>query len=234
MVIITVVALLAEGLLTFARDGGSSAGAGPSRPRTLTARGTPSDPAVHPVRRSQGRDPHAQDRQHPALAAAGALALTTLTACADDAACRADSGATATAGGAGRPQVKIMVGGIDKVIYLPAMLTERLGYFKERGPQRQAPDRAGRRPGGERPGLRRRPGRRRLLRPHARPADQGQVRRVASSSSPHVPGEVEVVVQQGGRRHHLPRGLQGQEARRHRPRLLDRLPHQVPRGPATA
>ena len=26
-----------------------------------------------------------------------------------------------------------MVGGIDKVIYLPAMLTERLGYFKDEG-----------------------------------------------------------------------------------------------------
>ncbi len=26
-----------------------------------------------------------------------------------------------------------MVGGIDKVIYLPAKLTEQLGYFKEQG-----------------------------------------------------------------------------------------------------
>jgi NitT/TauT family transport system substrate-binding protein len=31
------------------------------------------------------------------------------------------------------PSVKIMVGGIDKVIYLPAMLTQRLGYFKDEG-----------------------------------------------------------------------------------------------------
>ncbi|MEU7875673.1 ABC transporter substrate-binding protein [Dactylosporangium sp. NPDC049140] len=30
-------------------------------------------------------------------------------------------------------QVKIMVGGIDKVIYLPAKLTEQLGYFKAEG-----------------------------------------------------------------------------------------------------
>jgi NitT/TauT family transport system substrate-binding protein len=29
--------------------------------------------------------------------------------------------------------VKIMVGGIDKQIYLPAKLTEQLGYFKEQG-----------------------------------------------------------------------------------------------------
>jgi NitT/TauT family transport system substrate-binding protein len=31
------------------------------------------------------------------------------------------------------PTVKIMVGGIDKVIYLPAMLTQQLGYFKQEG-----------------------------------------------------------------------------------------------------
>jgi NitT/TauT family transport system substrate-binding protein len=31
------------------------------------------------------------------------------------------------------PEVKIMVGGIDKVIYLPAMLTQQLGYFKDAG-----------------------------------------------------------------------------------------------------
>jgi len=34
---------------------------------------------------------------------------------------------------ASSPQVKIMVGGIDKVIYLPAMLTEKLGYFEDAG-----------------------------------------------------------------------------------------------------
>ncbi|MGI5159056.1 ABC transporter substrate-binding protein [Microbispora sp. CA-102843] len=40
---------------------------------------------------------------------------------------------TATTGPGGAPQVKIMVGGIDKVIYLPAKLTEQLGYFKAEG-----------------------------------------------------------------------------------------------------
>ncbi|MEV6098811.1 ABC transporter substrate-binding protein [Nocardia sp. NPDC051981] len=30
----------------------------------------------------------------------------------------------------GRPQITIMVGGLEKVIYLPAMLTERLGFFQ--------------------------------------------------------------------------------------------------------
>jgi NitT/TauT family transport system substrate-binding protein len=42
------------------------------------------------------------------------------------------SGATADAPGA-NPTVQIMVGGIDKVIYLPAKLTEQLGYFKAEG-----------------------------------------------------------------------------------------------------
>jgi sulfonate transport system substrate-binding protein len=35
--------------------------------------------------------------------------------------------------GHGAAQVKIMVGGIDKVIYLPAKLTEQLGYFSAEG-----------------------------------------------------------------------------------------------------
>ncbi|MER7811190.1 ABC transporter substrate-binding protein [Streptomyces sp900116325] len=61
-----------------------------------------------------------------AVAVAGALALTTLTAC----------GSNSSSGGASdgkNVKVKIMVGGLDKVIYLPAMLTERLGYFKDEG-----------------------------------------------------------------------------------------------------
>ncbi|MEU9208202.1 ABC transporter substrate-binding protein [Streptomyces sp. NPDC048415] len=70
--------------------------------------------------------------RYSALAAAGLLALTSLTACANDAAgTTADSGSNG-GGGAGE-HVKIMVGGLDKVIYLPAMLTQRLGYFKEEG-----------------------------------------------------------------------------------------------------
>jgi NitT/TauT family transport system substrate-binding protein len=57
-----------------------------------------------------------------AAAVAGALALSTLTAC-------GDSSASGGKGG----KVKIMVGGLDKVIYLPAMLTQQLGYFKAEG-----------------------------------------------------------------------------------------------------
>jgi len=70
--------------------------------------------------------------RYSALAAAGLLALSSLTACANDAASStADSGSN---GGGGKGvHVKIMVGGLDKVIYLPAMLTQRLGYFTDEG-----------------------------------------------------------------------------------------------------
>ncbi|MQY04083.1 ABC transporter substrate-binding protein [Actinomadura macrotermitis] len=57
-----------------------------------------------------------------ALAAVAALSLS---------ACRDSRGGDGGAGSGGT--VKIMVGGIDKVIYLPAKLTEQLGYFKEQG-----------------------------------------------------------------------------------------------------
>ncbi|MEU6007891.1 ABC transporter substrate-binding protein [Streptomyces sp. NPDC047453] len=67
-----------------------------------------------------------------ASAAAGLLALSSLTACANDqASSTTDSG---KGGGGGKGEhVKIMVGGLDKVIYMPAMLTQRLGYFADEG-----------------------------------------------------------------------------------------------------
>jgi NitT/TauT family transport system substrate-binding protein len=43
------------------------------------------------------------------------------------------SGNASEMAGAGTPSLKIMVGGLDKVIYLPAKLTEQLGYFKDAG-----------------------------------------------------------------------------------------------------
>ncbi|MFE9417848.1 ABC transporter substrate-binding protein [Streptomyces griseofuscus] len=68
--------------------------------------------------------------RHASLAAAGLLALSSLTACANDAA----GSATGSGGGGGKGEsVKIMVGGLDKVIYMPAMLTQRLGYFQDEG-----------------------------------------------------------------------------------------------------
>jgi NitT/TauT family transport system substrate-binding protein len=63
--------------------------------------------------------------------AAAAFAATTVLSLA---ACR-DSRTSSSSSSSG--SVKIMVGGIDKVIYLPAKLTEQLGYFKEQGLQVQ-------------------------------------------------------------------------------------------------
>ncbi|MFI6447423.1 ABC transporter substrate-binding protein [Kitasatospora sp. NPDC050543] len=70
-------------------------------------------------------------RRTAALALAAAL-LAPLTACANDAA-TAQHGAAPAGPAVDGPKVKIMVGGLDKVIYLPAMLTQRLGYFAEAG-----------------------------------------------------------------------------------------------------
>src|SRR6476620_8164484 len=63
-----------------------------------------------------------------------AAALVSVVAASSLAGCRS-SDASAENGDAasGRPQVTIMVGGIDKVIYLPAMLTQQLGYFDDEG-----------------------------------------------------------------------------------------------------
>jgi sulfonate transport system substrate-binding protein len=62
----------------------------------------------------------------PAVALAATLSLTTLTAC-------GGSSSDSAKGSGGNGKIKIMVGGLDKVIYLPAVLTERLGYFKDEG-----------------------------------------------------------------------------------------------------
>jgi NitT/TauT family transport system substrate-binding protein len=70
--------------------------------------------------------------RYASLAAAGLLALSSLTACANDAASSTTDTGSDSGGGKGE-SVKIMVGGLDKVIYLPAMLTQRLGYFKAEG-----------------------------------------------------------------------------------------------------
>ncbi|AEN14283.1 MULTISPECIES: ABC transporter substrate-binding protein [unclassified Streptomyces] len=58
----------------------------------------------------------------PAAAAAALLALCSLSACGGDSSSGANGG-----------QIKIMVGGLDKVIYMPAMLTQKLGHFEAEG-----------------------------------------------------------------------------------------------------
>ncbi len=56
-----------------------------------------------------------------------AIALLAITTLLLTTGCR-DSRHIPTANG--RPQITIMVGGLEKVIYLPAMLTQQLGYFE--------------------------------------------------------------------------------------------------------
>ena len=53
-----------------------------------------------------------------------------MAAAASLSACR---GGASTGDGSDHPAMTIMVGGIDKVIYLPAKLTEQLGYFADSG-----------------------------------------------------------------------------------------------------
>ncbi|GAA4637290.1 ABC transporter substrate-binding protein [Actinoallomurus vinaceus] len=62
--------------------------------------------------------------------AAATLALSA-TACGSSGS-KASAG-SGTSGGGGSTTVKLMVGGLDKQIYLPAMLTQRLGYFQAAG-----------------------------------------------------------------------------------------------------
>jgi NitT/TauT family transport system substrate-binding protein len=63
------------------------------------------------------------------LAAAGAIAAAALMA----AGCGSGNSSSTSSGSAKTTTVKLMVGGLDKQIYLPAMLAQRLGYYKEQG-----------------------------------------------------------------------------------------------------
>jgi NitT/TauT family transport system substrate-binding protein len=64
------------------------------------------------------------------LPTGGVIVALALTA----AGCGADHEASAGSASGGSPTtVKLMVGGLDKQIYLPAMLAQRLGYYKEQG-----------------------------------------------------------------------------------------------------
>jgi NitT/TauT family transport system substrate-binding protein len=63
----------------------------------------------------------------------GRKALSTGGAILATAAIAAGCGGSSGSSGSGGDTVKIMVGGLDKQIYLPAMLTQRLGYFKQHG-----------------------------------------------------------------------------------------------------
>ena len=119
MIVITVIALIAESLITL--------------PETTAARLAPAV-AVHRHRIltvhshslfSLKRSLSAMKLKRRTVAATAALTLLggTLAACAGN-----------TGGAAGETgKVKIMIGGIDKIIYLPAKLTEQLGFFADEG-----------------------------------------------------------------------------------------------------
>src|SRR5690242_17047933 len=62
------------------------------------------------------------------IAAIGALGLGSVAACSSS-----SSGSTARSGGSSTPTVKLMVGGIDKQIYLPYQLAQNLGFYKKYG-----------------------------------------------------------------------------------------------------
>ena len=65
-----------------------------------------------------------------------AIAVATFTAAAlvtAGCASKVSSGTTSQVGASGGQKVSIMVGGLNKQIYLPFMLAERLGYYKDQG-----------------------------------------------------------------------------------------------------
>lgn len=74
--------------------------------------------------------PRSASRRRRALATGStALALgLALAACGSG-----DQATSSGSGGGGKPKLTIMVGGLDKQIYLPAMLAKQLGYFDEAG-----------------------------------------------------------------------------------------------------
>src|SRR5437899_12939348 len=72
--------------------------------------------------------PMSVHRKVLAGAAAAALALGA-AACGSS----SNSSHSSSSSGGGGDTIKIMVGGLDKQIYLPFMLTERLSYYKAAG-----------------------------------------------------------------------------------------------------
>ena len=62
-----------------------------------------------------------------------AAAALVLAGCANNASQSAGSGSSGGSSGGSGEAVSIMVGGLNKQIYLPFMLAERLGYYKQQG-----------------------------------------------------------------------------------------------------
>ncbi|MDQ6600571.1 ABC transporter substrate-binding protein [Bacillus salipaludis] len=62
-----------------------------------------------------------------------AVAAMLLTGCSSNSSTAASSTPKNTSSTKGTPKVSIMVGGLEKIIYLPYMLAEKLGYYKDAG-----------------------------------------------------------------------------------------------------
>jgi NitT/TauT family transport system substrate-binding protein len=67
------------------------------------------------------------------LAAAGTVAAAAALAAGCGSSNSSDSPSPSSSSSGKTTTVKLMVGGLDKQIYLPAMLAQRLGYYKEQG-----------------------------------------------------------------------------------------------------
>ena len=150
------------------------------------------------------------------VAAIGALALGSAAACSS----------SRVAGSSSLPTVKVMVGGIDKQIYLPVPARPEPRLLQEVRRQRAALHRGQRRRRRRgRDGLRAGRHGRRLVHPHHRLPVQGQGRR-GRRPALRGPGRAGDVRHQ--QRRPLRGRLQGQDPRRHRPRVGHRRADPVP------
>ncbi|KUN09310.1 ABC transporter substrate-binding protein [Streptomyces yokosukanensis] len=61
------------------------------------------------------------------------VSVVTVLALGAATACSSNSGSSGSSGSAGTPTVRLMVGGIDKQIYLPYQLAQNLGFYKKYG-----------------------------------------------------------------------------------------------------
>ena len=126
-------------------------------------------------------------------------------------------------------KITIMVGGIDKIIYLPAKLTEQLGYFKDEGldvellSEPAGVDAENELLAGAVQGV---------VGFYDHTIDLQSKGKFVEIGRPVQPGagRSRTGLDQGGRPDQVAGRFQGQDARRDRPRLVDQLPHAVPRG----
>src|SRR5205823_3523432 len=78
-------------------------------------------------------DPRMSLPRNVMIGMAAAMLAVSTAACGSSASKTSAGSGGSGGGGGGASTVKIMVGGLDKQIYLPVMLTQQLGYFKDQG-----------------------------------------------------------------------------------------------------